>query len=38
MRLNNPDLSLEELSKLANISKSGMNHRLRKLKQIADSL
>lgn len=38
LRLNNPDLSLEELSKLANISKSGMNHRLRKLKQIADSL
>ena len=38
LRLSNPDLSLEELSKLANISKSGMNHRFRKLKQIAESL
>jgi len=38
LRLNNPDLSLEELSKLADISKSGMNHRFRKLKQIAESL
>ena len=39
-RLENPDLSLKDLGALLSppVGKSGMNHRLRKLKQIADEL
>ena len=40
LRLENPDASLAELAKAANgkISKSGLNHRLKKLQQIAKEL
>jgi DNA-binding protein WhiA len=40
LRLNNPDSSLQELGELADppLSKSAVNHRLRKLMQIASSL
>ncbi|MBQ1930750.1 MAG: DNA-binding protein WhiA, partial [Lachnospiraceae bacterium] len=39
-RLNYPDVSLKELGSLLDppVGKSGVNHRLRKLKEIADSL
>ena len=39
LRLENPDLSLKELGELMNpvISKSGVNHRLRRLQKIADT-
>lgn len=38
LREENPELSLTELSELAGLSKSGLNHRLRKLSEIADSV
>lgn len=40
LRLENPDASLSELSDLTNphIGKSGINHRLRKISEIAESL
>lgn len=40
LRLENPDLSLNDLSKLTNppVSKSGVNHRLKKLHEIAEEL
>lgn len=40
IRLENPDASLKELGALLNptVGKSGVNHRLRKLSEIADSL
>ncbi len=40
LRMENPDLSLEELGKMMNppASKSAVNHRLRRLKEIADKL
>ena len=39
-RLNWPDISLKELGSLLDppVGKSGVNHRLRKLKELADSL
>lgn len=38
LRLDNPDATLEELSALLGVSKSCMNHRLRKLIEIAKNL
>lgn len=38
LRLKYPDASLRELSELADTSKSGINHRIRKIAQIADGL
>lgn len=40
LRLANPDLSLEELGQLCDppVGKSGVNHRLRKLEQMAEAL
>lgn len=40
LRLENPEVSLKELGEMLNppIGKSGVNHRLRKLSEIADSL
>ena len=40
LRLDNPDESLVELGKMLNppLSKSGVNHRLRKIDKIADNL
>jgi len=38
LRLNHPDASLQELAELAGIGKSGMNHRLERLKRIAREL
>lgn len=38
LRLNNPDLSLQELAELAGIGKSGMNHRLQRLLRFAEQL
>lgn len=40
LRLENPDASLEELGQMADppLGKSGVNHRLRRLKQIAETL
>lgn len=40
LRLNNPDVSLQELSQMTNpvITKSGVNHRLKKINSIADNL
>lgn len=40
LRLENPDVSLTELGKMLNppLSKSGVNHRLRKIEKIAESL
>lgn len=35
LRLNNPDMSLNELSSLSGISKSGLNHRLNRLIELA---
>lgn len=35
LRINNPDMSLTELSALSGISKSGLNHRLNRLIEIA---
>ena len=37
-RLENPDATLQELAEMLGISKSGMNHRMRKLKEIAEQL
>lgn len=37
LRLENPEATLQELCELCGTTKSGMNHRLRKLKAIADS-
>lgn len=37
-REENPDLSLNELANLIGISKSGLNNRLRKIKEIADNI
>lgn len=37
LRLENPELSLAELSKICDVSKSGLNHRLSKLTEIANS-
>lgn len=40
LRLNHPDISLKELGEMLNptISKSGVNHRLKKINKIAESL
>lgn len=40
LRLDNPELSLSELCEISNtgLTKSGMNHRLKKITQIADDL
>ncbi len=40
LRLNNPDVSLQELSQMTNpvITKSGVNHRLKKINSIAENL
>ncbi|MDL2237451.1 DNA-binding protein WhiA [Christensenellaceae bacterium OttesenSCG-928-K19] len=38
LRLENPEATLQELCELGGTTKSGMNHRLRKIKQIAESL
>lgn len=38
LRLDYPDANLRELSELADSSKSGVNHRIRKLAQIAEGL
>lgn len=38
LRLENPESSLAELSAMIPISRSGFNHRLKKLSQLADSL
>ena len=40
IRLDNPEVSLLELGKLLNppLGKSGVNHRLKKLEEIAESL
>lgn len=40
LRLDNPDVSLTELGRMLNppLSKSGVNHRLRKIEKIAESL
>ncbi|MDL2258219.1 DNA-binding protein WhiA [Eubacteriales bacterium OttesenSCG-928-K08] len=38
LRLNNPQMNLLELAQLANVGKSGMNHRLQRLLQIAREL
>ena len=38
LRMDNPECSIEELAKLAGITKSGMNHRLRKLNEIAEGI
>lgn len=37
-RLENPDATLQELAEMLGISKSGMNHRMRKLKELAATL
>ena len=37
-RLDNPDATLQELAEMLGISKSGMNHRMRKLKELAATL
>lgn len=36
VRLENPDATLQELAEMLGISKSGMNHRMRKLKELAE--
>ena len=36
LRLDNPDMSLSDLSKLCGISRSGLNHRLNRLIELAD--
>ncbi len=38
LRLENPEASLKELCELGGSTKSGMNHRFRKINQIAESL
>jgi DNA-binding protein WhiA len=38
LRLENPESSLEELSKLSGLTKSCLNHRLRKIMEIANNL
>ncbi|MPN17972.1 putative sporulation transcription regulator WhiA [bioreactor metagenome] len=38
LRLNNPEATLSELSELAEVSKSGLNHRFAKLSQWAQEL
>ncbi len=38
LRLENPESSLEELSKISGLTKSCINHRLRKITEIANSL
>ncbi len=38
LRLENPNSSLDELSKISNLTKSCINHRLRKLVEIANNL
>ena len=37
-RINNPDATLEELAEMQGVSKSCMNHRLRKLNEIAKNI
>ncbi len=37
-RLKNPEATLQELCELCGTTKSGMNHRLRKIRQIADEI
>ena len=37
-RLDHPDESLAELGDILEISKSGVNHRMRKLKQLAEMI
>ena len=38
LRLDNPDMSLREMSERLGITRSGVNHRIQKLLEIADSL
>jgi hypothetical protein len=38
LRLNNPEMKLEELGQSLGVSKSGINHRLRKIEEIANTL
>lgn len=38
LRRDNPELSLAELSRLSGLSRSGVNHRLRRITEIADNL
>ena len=38
LRLSNPEATLSELSELAEVSKSGLNHRFTKLGQLAEEL
>ena len=38
LRLNYPDASLQELADMADIKKSGMNHRLQRLMEYAEDL
>ncbi len=38
LRRDNPELSLAELSKLSGMSRSGVNHRLKRIVEIADNL
>ena len=38
LRMENPDMSLSDLSKICGLSRSGLNHRLGKLVEIADSI
>ena len=38
LRLENPESSLEELSKISGLTKSCLNHRLRKITEIANNL
>ena len=38
LRINNPEATLSDLAEMAEISKSGLNHRLAKLSTIAQEL
>lgn len=38
LRIENPEMSLNDLSKICGLSRSGLNHRLGKLVEIADSI
>ena len=38
LRLDNPEASLSELSKLSGMSRSGVNHRLKKIVEIANTI
>lgn len=38
LRRDNPEMSLAELSRISGLSRSGVNHRLKKITQIADTL